>query len=417
MIIHREHHLQRVDASGRPLVPHSKSSNHSPTMKLPPLKQAQTAPALTTDATGRGSRKWTVEHSSLPTRPDDLPLLPTTRVVHGITASTISNFISDCLRIRSVKMIVSKSHGNLARCINTDFCRFNVRLYSTDDGAVLVEVHRLCGDAVSFMRDCRAVFHAAEGKSMSGNMDGEDLPMFLRLPVSQMKFLGSITLPPTSQEEYSQLFKGTSDLLLSHQTDSNMLGMESLVIQTDPIKTDKSSAVNISRRILSPTDKDNHGFNMHNHLMSILLYNDRDITPDAGDTSLRSLREDTFQSDHVAKLRNLALLALSNALELFSSENLLSTTIATDLEWYTSVLIPTLVHDLDMATDNPVDACYASRCLSTLAKSSVDLANRMEASGARDAAKNAEEIGIGEFAMLAQEARTCRESFCVVRTD
>jgi len=348
-------------------------------------------------------------------------------------------------------MTVSKSQANLARCLNTDFCRFNVRLYSTEyDDAVLVEVHRLTGDSMSFMRDCRAVFHAAEGGSKSSSTEGGTImpPVVIEdnnnlmssLPVSQMNFLGSLNLispspsppPPTTQEEYAEAFKSTSDLLSSHMSDSNMLGMESLVIQTDPNKTDRNSAVDISRRILSPplspmeedvVDNPNrtvaaaNGFNLHTHLMSILLSNDGDAaTAAAGPKDLRRASEDSetpsFESDHETKLRNLAMLALSNALELFSSENLLTSTISSDLEWYTSVLIPTLMQDLTMANDNPHDACYASRCLSTLAKSSVTLANSMrEQCGLLDAVKNAEMVGTREFAMLAQDARTCRESF------
>lgn len=413
--IHREHRLQRVDANGRPLLPNPKLSHLIPTKLIQLKHQVPTYSSFPPGVTavsnaGRGTRSWDVEHASLSSRPDDFPLLPTTRVVHGVTASVISNCISDCLRIRSVKMTISKSQGNLARCFNTDFCRFNVRLYSTDDGAVLVEVHRLCGDAVSFMRDCRAVFQAAEGKQIEQE---EDVPLILRYPVSQMKFLGSLSLTPTSQEEYALALKSTSDLLSSHMSDSNMLGMESLVIQSDPIKTDRSSALNVARRILSPTDVDNYGgFNLHNHLMSILLYNEGDVVRSSEDSC--SMWEDcTSQAEHV-KLRTLALVALSNALELFSSENLLSSTISTDLEWYMSVLIPTLIHDLNMAIENPHNACYASRCLSTVVKSSVDLAYQMRDSGCLDAVKNAEEVGNREFAMLTQDARTCRDSLCLV---
>ncbi|KAL3760283.1 hypothetical protein ACHAWU_006281 [Discostella pseudostelligera] len=417
--IQREHRLQRVDANGR-LIAHTKS-HPSPT-RIVQLKPSSSSPSVapvnTTINNTTGSaraRSWDVDHATLPTRPDDFPLLPTTRIVHGMNAGVISNCISDCLRIRSVKMTLCKSQGNLARCLNTDFCRFNVRLYSTNDGAVLVEVHRLTGDAVSFMRDCRAVFNAAEGKSLQQQSKDEDVPMYLRFPVSQMNFLGSLSLPPpltTSQDEYAESIKCTSELLSSHMTDSNMLGMESLVIQTDPLKTDKSSAMNVSRRILSPSDEENDGFNLHNHLMSILLCNEDSHVMNA-EGHQAGEEASLSQAYHVTKLRNLAMLALSNALELFSSENLLTSTISSDLEWYTSNLIPTLIHDLNMAVSNPHYACYASRCLSTLAKSSVELAHRMKDSGGLDAVKIAEEVGTREFAMLAHDARTCRESLCV----
>lgn len=341
--------------------------------------------------------KWHVEHATLTSRPDDFPPLRTTRVVQGTPANVISNRISDCLQDRSIRTKYSKSQDNVAKCRNTDFCKFTIRLYSSDDGGVLVEVQRLCGDAVSFMKDCRAVLNVAEGKKVDQSSQDET-PMYLRLPVSQMEFVKKISLPPISLEEQTDTVNVTADLLSSHQSDSNMLGMESLVIQTDPLKTMKSTAILASRRILCPNDPGNKAFNMHNYVMSLLIYDD---------APLSSSEDTTAFEDHPVKLRNLAMSALCNALVLFSSEKLLLTTISSNQEWYTSVLIPKLVQDLSTAENHPHDACFASRCLSTLAGANVEFAIKMRDSGGHDAIKIAEQVGLREFAMLARDVESC----------
>lgn len=341
-------------------------------------------------------RKWYVEHLTLPSRPDDLPLFRTSCVIHSTPANVISNRISDCLQSRSIKTKYSKTNDNVAKCRSIDFCKFTIRLYSCDEGGVLVEVQRLCGDAMSFMKDCRAVLNASEGKTEK-SPSSEDKPLYLRLPVSQMAFSKNVCLPPITHGEQADSVNVTAGLLSSHQSDSNMLGMESLVIQTDPLKTLKSTAILASRRILCLSDPGNKAFNMHNYVMSLIIYNQES-----------SSSKEMFLDDHAMKLRNLAMSALSNALTLFSTENLLLSTISSNQDWYTSVLIPKLLQDLSTAAQHPHDACYASRCISTLAESSVDFAIKMRESGGYDAIKIAEEVGAREFALLARDAGSCQ---------
>lgn len=343
------------------------------------------------------ARKWHVEHATLQSRPNDFPPLRTSRVIQDTPANVISNRVSDCLQDRSIRTKYSKTQDSVAKCRNTDFCKFTIRLYSSDEGGVLVEIQRLCGDAMSFMKDCRALLNAAEGKQ-EDKFSREETPIYLRLPVSQMEFVKKCPLPDISLEEQADTVNVTADLLSSHQSDSNMLGMESLVIQTDPLKTMKSTAILASHRILCPNDPGNTAFNMHNYVMSLLIYDDAPSS-NAEDT--------TAFEDHPIKLRNLAISALCNALALFSTESLLLTAIDSNREWYTSVLIPKLLQDLSTAENHPHDACYASRCLSTLAGASVEFAIKMKESGGHDAIKNAEQVGAQEFAMLARDAESC----------
>jgi hypothetical protein len=390
--------LRRVDPGGlahlRPL--HGVSQPELVTAKVPPKHQLLHSRSKSESSL---EGKWHVGDASLTSRPNDFPKLRTSRVVYSTPAHVISNLITDCLQSRSIKTKFSKTDGNVAKCHNTDFCQFTIRLYSGDEGGVLVEVQRLCGDCLSFMKDCRAVLNASEGKTDESHAS-DDKPLYLRLPVSEMAFLKTASLPPVSQEEEADSVNFTADLLSSHQSDTNMLGMESLVIQTDPLKTLKSTAIIVSHMILCPDDPGNKSFNMHNYVMSLLIYGNEDIP---------SAPEDSALEDHSTRLRNLAMSALSNALSLFASENLLLTTLSSNHEWYTSVLIPRLLQDLSTAAHHPHDACYASRCLSTLAESSVEFACKMKEAGGHYAITHAEEVGVREFALLARDAGSCHK--------
>lgn len=398
--LHFEPPLRRVDPGGLKQLeprgygrPQREASDPQLTSKLPRKPSPVRSKSLSALV-----REWYVDHAKLVSRPDDLPPLPrTSRVVHGAEADAISRRISAALQSRSIKTKYSKKVDSVAKCRNRDFCQFTIRLYSGEEGGVLVEVQRLCGDAVSFMRDCRVILNAAEGKER-GESDEDEKPMYLRLPVSQMEFFKKVSLPPISQEEQADTINVTADLLSSHQSDTNMLGMESLAIQTDPLKTLKSTAIMASCRILCPDDAGNKKFNIHNYVMSLLIFNDDEPSP-------TPTLEETALEDYSTKLRNLAMLALCNALTLLAAEKQLLSVI--NQEWYASVLIPKLLPYLSKAENNPHDACYALRCLSTLADAHVEFSTKMRESGAHSAMEKAQKFGMEEFALLAHDAKSC----------
>ena len=273
----------------------------------------------------------------------------------------------------------------------------------------MVEVQRLCGDALSFMKDCRALLDAAEGK-FEGTANIEDeKPMWLQLPVSEMEFLKTAPpLPPAMSaepEHEAESVRVTSDLLASRLSDANMLGMESLVIQTDPAKTPKSTAVAACRMVLVHDHPGNAPFSVHNYVMSLLIY---------GDESSRGFPEDSALEEHSSRLRNLAMSTLHNALSLLRDESDLRDSIDPNLEWYESVLVPRLLDDLSGASDSPFDACYASRCLTALLEGGKV---GMDPPRLSKKAEEAEKVGEREFAMLARDAsvlRRCLDSKGIV---
>jgi hypothetical protein len=241
---------------------------------------------------------------------------------------------------------------------------------------------------------------ASEGKPVDKSQ--AEKPLYLRVPVSEMSFMKNCTLPPTSLEEQIESINIAAELLSSNRSDSNMLGMEMLVSLTDSSKTLKSTAVMASERILSPEDDGNKSFNLHNYVMSLVIY--------GNDSDEKSFLEGTAVEGHHTKLRNLAISSLSNALELLLKEGVLSRAMESSWGWYCDVLIPRLVQDLATSSEHPHDACYASRCISSLVSSSYDFAEKVKKVGGLSALESAEEVGHNEFALLAQDAGRCHKS-------
>jgi hypothetical protein len=347
-------------------------------------------------------RRWYVDQSVLPSRPNDYPLERTSRVIKGTDADVVSSRLSRCLQSRSIETKFSESEVNVAECRNTNFVRFYIRLYSAEEGSgVLVEMQRLCGDCVSFMNDCRALLDASEGND--GKMPGRsasDSSLYLSMPVSEMSFFktANLSLPPVDEAEPVNM---TGRLLSSNQSDSNLLGMESLVSITDVTKTAKGTAILSAKRVLCPEHEANRDFNMHNYVMSLIIY--------GNDTEGNTFYEGTALQDHAMKLRNLAICSVANSLSLMASEGHLFDALDECREWYRDVLVPKLVQDLTTAKEHPHDACYASRCLSSLAMTCDHLVDKIKIVGGLYALKNAQEVGHNEFALLEQDAKICHD--------
>lgn len=382
--------------------------------------------------------KWNVEHSSLKARPSPSPTTPcalpppqkcTSRLVQHTSADIISGRIAMTLQARSIKAKYCKS---AAKCRTLDFVKFYVRLYVVPDadgeGGVLVELQRVSGDYLSFMYDCRAILDAAEGKEVTMDCNYyNNKSMYLRLPVSQMSFAcnDDVILQhdlKTEQDE-EDIINMTSELLSSPQSDSNMLGMESLVTLVDVNLTSKSTSILAAKRLVCTRHESGNGpFSLHNYAMSLIIYEDDHADDDDDDSSLEedatslSMKVSLNRSiaEHTRRLRTHALMALSNALELLNSENILCDTISASREWYASVLIPSLVENVKSASTKPYDATLAARCLTSLAMCSKVFASTMKADCGGNCClsvlERAGEIGRDEFELLLRDAERCRST-------
>ncbi|KAL7520067.1 hypothetical protein ACHAWX_004816, partial [Stephanocyclus meneghinianus] len=346
--------------------------------------------------------RWRVDPSVLPPRPNDYPRERTSRVVHGASADVVASRLSKCLQSRSIETKFSESEVHVARCRNTNFVKFFVRLYSVKEegeSGVLIEIQRLTGDCVSFIIDCRALLDASEGNmgKVPAYPEGEE-SLYLRMPISEMSFVKNAALPLVDEAAPVNM---TADLLASNQSDSNLLGMESLVSLTDITKTVKATAVLSAKRVLCPGHQDNKTFNMHNYVMSLIIF--------GNDYEDNKFYEGTALEDHAMKLRNLAVCSVANSLAIMASEGHLVDALDSCRDWYKDVLVPKLVQDLITAKDHPHDACYASRCLSSLAMTCDRLVDKIKIVGGLYALQSAQEVGQNEFALLERDARKCHE--------
>jgi hypothetical protein len=250
------------------------------------------------------------------------------------------------------------------------------------------------------MKDCRALLDASEGIEIKAS-EMEEQSLFLRMPIiCEMSFFKTAvaTIPPVDEAEPVNM---TAGLLASNQSDSNLLGMESLATLTDIKKTGKATAVLSAKRVLCPEHEDNKTFNMHNYVMSLIVY--------ANESDDNSFYEGTAMEDHAMKLRNLAICSVANSLSLMVSEGHLFEVLHSCCDWYKDVLVPQLVQDLSTAREHPHDACYASRCLNSLAKSCKRCVDKIKIVGGLSALKTAQEVGESEFAMLERDAKCCHD--------
>lgn len=338
-------------------------------------------------------------------------------VVMGVSADIISNRISHCLQSRSIEVRFCQKRSNVANCRNIEFSRFTVKLWGVKNGeGVHVEVQKICGDAGSFNRDCRAILNAAEGITSFKN-ESEDIPLYQRRPALSMSFLKNVKVQELDEEKaLADELRVTSDLLSSKQCEAIILGMEKLAIITNPNKIRRSMAMAASRWVLCPTDNvKKHPFNLHKYVMSLLVTDEKRFTDLSYDDASTTSSQNNIAvmiafDDHAARLRNLGMIVLFNALSLLSDEGQLSSVLTPHEGWYMIELLPQLIEDLQSAAYHLQDACYACRCLSILANSSMNFAVRMEELGVHDALCIAEEIGMREFALLEQDAGMCLRS-------
>lgn len=442
--------LKRVDPGTTTMAPlKTAASVPTSTVKQAPqlvdTKPMLTKKSLSDPVIGAAKKsKWNVLHSALKARPSPTPTTPcalppplkcTSRLVQYTSADIISGRIATTLQARSIKAKYCKT---AAKCRTLDFVKFYVRLYvvpgDEGEGGVLVELQRVSGDYMSFMYDCRAILDAAEGKEIiMDDSDYNNKSMYLRLPVSQMSFACNedATLDhdlKTTQDE-EDIINITSQLLSSPQSDSNMLGMESLVSLVDANLTSKSTAILAAKRLACTRHESGNGpFSLHNYAMSLIIYEDDHADYDDDESSLE---EDATSSsmnvsltrsiaEHTRRLRTHALIALSNALDLLNSEKILCDTISASKQWYASVLIPSLIGYVKSASTNPYDATLAARCLNSLAMCSKMFALTMKNSegckniggggGCLSALERAGEIGRDEFELLLRDVERCQST-------
>merc|ERR1712130_187723 len=150
---------------------------------------------------------------------------------------------------------------------------------------------------------------------------------FLKSPISSMKCLQTTGQKMDAESLFQIELNKSLELLGSKKKDSNLLGLESLCLLTDPLKTRSDVALKACKTILIGES----GARIRDELAS-LLSKDSFFTEDFNDAT-RIIAE---------KSRHFSLILVSNSLLLTSKDGCLADAVNSE-KWFGEFLIPALL--------------------------------------------------------------------------
>jgi len=339
-------------------------------------------------------RSWNVNGEELDLVPIDFPLERTHREIKE-DAALVATRISDALKVLSIESEFDNKKAK-AKCTTTDCVNFRIRLYAGGEKGmpVVVEVQRRCGSAFSFMRSCRAILDAAEGKQISESIEnGKKLPPFIPKPITEMKCIKEVQIDDNKRHlQCVEALENTIEMIRASRRDLTFLGLENLCSLTDPLKTNPISSLEISKEIIL-----NKQFSDMREEIRVLT--DRDLFSSEFD-------QDDGPQNNAGHFRLLALRVFSNALNLCSSDGCLAKAITED-RWFTEQLIPSFVDEVKRADASPNSAYEAICALMSLINCSSVALQILIDHGCVDALENAKQFGLSHHELLANEALRC----------
>ena len=300
--------------------------------------------------------------------------------------------ITNCLVARSIEVVYNDVEAK-AKCRTSDFVSFRVRLFSDGEDGVVVEVQRRRGSSFNFMKDCRAILDAAEGRNIA--LSTSSLPALK--PLSGMACLKGVKIdsPYTDKPSTVSAVKATEDLLTHDQRDTNMLGMQNLEELTNPLSTSQDAVRLAAKSVVT----EENSSAIRGAISSLLEFNslqsEQGYQPAAKD-------ENDFEYDE--RMHNLSLSVVHNALSAMSEEGSLSRHFKSHEDWFHDTLLPVLVRDVESAEDRPHDACMAAKCIHCLAGCAPSVRESIMGAGALHALAKAKRFGSGNHASLAEVA-------------
>lgn len=285
---------------------------------------------------------WLVRNEALTHVPDHFLLEKTSRFISGTNASTVSARISECLCSRSIEVVYHDTKAK-AKCRNSDYVKFQIRLYSGRGEykhGVIVEVQRRSGSCLSFMKDCHAILNAAEGDY------GDDSLLPKLTPVQDLKCLQNAHVPQETES-----FKKALELLMEDRLDANVLGMDYLSSLTDSTKSSEDVVVEVAKNILNGAS-----LKVLEKIVHSIHYN------------YNAVEEDDLPSEahFYQKLRNHAMNVLLNLIRI-SSE--LDSGLFLKIKNHPSLMddfLNILINDLKDAQQRPHDAFAAAKSLALI---------------------------------------------------
>jgi len=305
------------------------------------------------DVAPTAGSKWLVQQ--LEPLPAGFPLERSSRRVNA-TGSIVAERITACLFERSIETEYNDVEGK-AKCRTLDYVYFRIRLFAssddTDSITTIVEVQRRKGSAFNFMKDCRAILDAAEGRASSFQTAMPPLK-----PISAMSCLQGVKIDNDDDSDGADI-KATAELLSMNKSDSNLLGMENLEELTNQRSTSENIVRLATKNVVSCKGDST---SIRDAITSLLQHSSLQ-----GDQSHLCTTKDDTETDYDERMHNLSLSVVYNALSFTAEEGSLTELIRMHSGWFHDTLISVLIRDIEGARDRPHDACLAAKCLHCLA--------------------------------------------------
>mmetsp|Transcript_46646 Transcript_46646/g.56469 ORF Transcript_46646/g.56469 Transcript_46646/m.56469 type:complete len:479 (+) Transcript_46646:113-1549(+) len=314
---------------------------------------------------------WNVKDDvSLPVLPLYYPLQKNNIVISdaSLNPSQVACRISECLRSLSV---AANYDGDkfMARVETADHTKFDIRLFAPKESSkdIIVEMQRYSGSSISFHHCYCSIARAI---TQSGKSE-DNLPRPSKRMRNLTQPLASINNNPMDGldaervERINAALETAANLLNKDRIDANLLGMESLRLQTDTSRTSLESAICVATAFFghSPNARYSTLYHKITCLIKHSRLNENESTEDAGDS---------FDVAHYNKMTNHALAVLANSLSLLAC---LNSSIISSLHLHYNTwrccddeLIMRLMKIMKECDSKPHDAYLAARCLNMLLK-------------------------------------------------
>lgn len=274
---------------------------------------------------------------------------------------------------------------NRVTCRTLEETVFAVSLWlSMEDETVLIEVDRTAGDSIIFHgRYVPLVMQAICGTCPTTKVPRDQYytPENSNRPVDtvQTLLLRSATLPSALMKDdaaihFDNALDIVGDTLASNHYDVSGLGLQSLILMTDPSKTFVNAAVTVSRIILTGSSG-NGVSHSHSHRNSkiqqhilFLALTGRFWNSHRNTTSDEGMDDPQMAEQHAYR----ALNALANAVNLASAEDLFSFFQTAEQLFGDHSLVDRLLALVQDAQNSPHSAYLAARILAALAHHSIE---------------------------------------------
>ncbi|GAX14925.1 hypothetical protein FisN_12Lh373 [Fistulifera solaris] len=377
-------------------------------ISLPPLKQSFGAAALSHSPANYSSDDkfglkhewdgvateslWQVKGEDLEMVPWEFPLERTHREIR-MDVGEVASRISERLRLMSVEAEYCSKQAK-AKCKTTDAVSFRIRLFAggEDGQPVVVELQRRSGSASSFMRTCRAVLDAAEGKDSGEkpSVTSNGAPPVFKLPVSSMSCLAHVVTADAGLEsDAKEALQGALKLFRSDQRDASLLGLENLWCLSDPVKTSAGVATFVCKSLIAPGD-------VREELRVLIEHDVFSVEENDPEGSLKFREHQRF----------LCLRVFANAISVCFKNGSLKDLVSDS--WFAEIFVPLLLDELNRAETGLHNAFQAAICLHGLLSSSPSTLHQVLVdNGANAALEKAFKIGQSRHELLACESRRC----------